>query len=97
MCESVPNVELVSDSKYFEDLSCLWCECLSSIVAPHQELSVFLNSNPCLVTPWFSKPQACFWSKYKVIGVLAVDPAELVLFKVVNEEMFLILRVFLFW
>jgi hypothetical protein len=38
------------------------------------------------VAPWFSDPQACFWLRYEVIVAVAVDPAELALFKVVNEE-----------
>ena len=41
--------------------------------------------NPCLVTPWFSKPQACFWLRYEAIRALAVDPVGFVLFEVVDR------------
>jgi hypothetical protein len=63
-------------------------KCLNSVVGPRQvrDYGLRFRIQSMSGRTLFSDPQACFCLRYEVIVAVAVDPAELVPFKVVNEE-----------
>ena len=63
-------------------------KCLNSVVGPRQvrDYGLRFRIQSMSGRTLFSDPQACFWLKYEVIRALAMDPVELTLFEVVDND-----------